>query len=274
MAKILLFLLATAMLFGKTTLKFSQKTIHFSNSKQKKDAQHLRTTLNYKNNIHQIVASYSNANVQTYQPPLHSNLHVNKYTVIYNNSYFKNQTCTLGYLYIDDNLAKEVDGGSIFTLGYRYKAVAFQQHISVYHHFSVLQSDIFYNRGFNFSTLKAVAIIGAKYIYLKNRKSNHFSANAKKDYLAPVLKFKLHYKKLQVQLGAVFGRRVFGVMNNALTVNHHAMEFYKTYIAGVAYRYNNLLLQLNYSYQEADELPLNNQGVKLNAAGISLGYSF
>ncbi len=74
--------------------------------------------------------------------------------------------------------------------------------------------------------------------------------------------------------GAFFGKRVFAVMNDGFRVQHHAMEFDKTYMIGVGKHFGDVDLTLKYVYQEATEIPINNDNVKVGNIILQLGYRF
>jgi hypothetical protein len=169
---------------------------------------------------------------------------------------------------------KQTDGGNIYGFGYCYGEFKMAQYISDYKYFNVYQSEASYTFKKQFSELKISATLVGKYIHLQNKESNDFSKNAKTDYFTPGLKLHAHYKGYHLGAGAFFGKRVFAVMNNGFKVQHHAMEFKKTYMFGIGRHFQWGDIHLKYVYQEASEIPIHNNGVEVNNIILQLGYHF
>ena len=105
-------------------------------------------------------------------------------------------------------------------------------------------------------------------------KDNSFSKNANNDYLTAGLKVHSHYKDYHFGMGAYFGKRVFSIMKDGFAIQHHAMEFDKTYMVGIGKDISDFVVSLKYVYQEATELPMQNNDVEVNNLIVSLKYNF
>ena len=67
---------------------------------------------------------------------------------------------------------------------------------------------------------------------------------------------------------------VFAVMHDGFKVQHHAMEFNETYMVGFGKHFGDVDLNLKYVYQNASEIPINNDNVKVQNVGLVLRYHF
>ena len=63
-------------------------------------------------------------------------------------------------------------------------------------------------------------------------------------------------------------------MTEGFGLQHHAMEFDRTYMAGIGKRFDDVELKVRYSYQRAKELPLNNSGVTIDAVSLKVKYFY
>ena len=270
----LLVLLLPLAVYAKTAVVFDAGAIDFTNSKQKKNGVYINSYFHLGTKKETISFLYSKTDTQTYQPPLPSNLHVNKLFLRYYNKPTPKTQLLFGIATVDDNLAKEVDDGVLYTIGVKYSNWDYKGYLSDYNRFKVYQSDIFYH--FNYPVLQAVfrAVLGAKYIHLDNKNSNSFSKNAKNSYTTAKIQCKLDYNGFSLLGGALFGKRVFSIMKDSYAWQHHAMEFYKTYMGSVATKGDRWHIALHYSYQKAKELPINNDNVTVENIGVAFMYRF
>jgi len=246
----------------------------FENSKKKNDGKRYGIVLSHKTENANYQLAYDKTDTNTFQPPLLSDLHVNKYYLKYTHKLDDKQFVSLSYATIDDNLMEAVDGGHIYGLGYKYGAFSLTQYVSDYDLFNVYQTDMEYMFKKRLGELFVSAKVLAKYIYLQDRESSAFSNNAKEDYLTPGFKLHAHYRSYHMGAGAYFGKRIFAVMNDGLKVQHHAMEFNKTYMIGLGKRINDLDISVKYVYQEATEIPIHNENVKVKNLIFQVGYRF
>jgi hypothetical protein len=169
---------------------------------------------------------------------------------------------------------KETDGGHIYGIGYRYGAWDLTQYLSDYRHFNVYQTDLKYTYKAVMGAWKTSAQIIGKYIRLQDRESNPFSRNAKEDYFTPGIKLHAHYGAYHCGAGAFFGKRIFGVMQEGFRVQHHAMEFEETYMAGIGRHFGPADVTLRYVYQKATEVPVHNEDVTVQNLMLQLRYRF
>ena len=270
-AVLLLFTLSYA---ESSTVTFSYENLNFDNSKKKDKGKRYGMVLSHKTDASLYQIAYERTNTDTFQPPLPEDLHVNKYYLKYTHMLENKQALHVSYATIDDNLMKETDGGHIYGLGYKYAAFGLTQYMSDYVHFNVYQTDLKYTFKKAFADLKTSTEFLGKYIHLQDRKSNPFSANAKENYFTPGVKFHAHYHDYHIGAGAFFGKRIFAVMQDGFRVQHHAMEFNETYMLGFGKHFGAADLTLRYIYQEATEIPIHNDNVKVQNIGLVLRYRF
>ncbi|MEA3434376.1 MAG: hypothetical protein U9R13_07305 [Campylobacterota bacterium] len=267
-------LLFTLSYAESTTVKFSYENLNFDNSKKKDRGDRYGMVLSHKTDAALYQIAYERTDTDTFQPPLRDDLHVNKYFLKYTHMLEDKQAFSASYATIDDNLMKETDGGHIYGLGYKYHAFTLTQYLSDYIHFNVYQTDLKYTFHKDFDGIETHTELIGKYIHLQDRESNAFSANAKEDYFTPGVKFHAHYNDYHLGAGAFFGKRVFAVMQNGFKVQHHAMEFNETYMIGFGKHFGAADLTLRYVYQEATEIPIHNENVKVQNVGLMLRYRF
>jgi len=266
--------LSTLSYAQSTILKITYENFNFENSKKKDNGERFRAAVNHKTdeNLYQFV--YENTHTDTFKPPLKKDLHVNKYFLKYTRKLDDKQSLSLSYITLDDNIMKEVDGGNIYGLGYKYGAFGLTQYLSDYDNFNVYQTDVKYTFKKSFDTIKTYTTILGKYIHLQDKNSNAFSRNAKNNYFTPGLKIHVHYDEYHLGAGAFFGKRAFAVMNDGFKLQDHAMEFNETYMLGAGKHFGDLDVSLKYVYQVATELPINNDNVKAKNVILQLGYRF
>ena len=250
------------------------ENLDFENSKKKDDGKRYGIILSHRTKTSTYQLAYSKTDTNTFQPPLKSDLHVKKYYLKYKHKLDDKQFVSLSYATIDDNLMEAVDGGNIYGFSYKHGAFALTQYVSDYDQFNVYQTDLEYMFKKRFREVSVSAKVLAKYIHLQDRESNDFSKNAKEDYLTPGFKLHAHYKSYHMGAGAYFGKRIFAVMNDGLKIQHHAMEFNKTYMIGVGKHFDDLDISVKYVYQEATEIPIHNENVKVENLILQVGYRF
>lgn len=267
-------LLCTLSHAENTTLKLNYENLDFEKSKKKDKGKRYGIFLSYEagKNLYQL--AYDKTNTNTYKPPLTEDLHVNKYYLKYSRKLDNKQSFSLSYATIDDNIMKETDGGNIYGLGYKHGALGLTQYLSDYENFNVYQTDLKYTFKKSFGELKTSATLLGTYIHLQDKESNAFSVNAKEDYFTLGLKLHAHYKDYHMGAGAYFGKRVFAVMNDGFNVQHHAMEFDETYMTGFGKQFDNVDVNLKYVYQDATEIPICNENVKVQNVILQLEYHF
>jgi len=251
----------------------------YTGSFQKKDADTygIGADLHYKKSEYKLLYEYSHAN--TKQPPLKTDLKNHKIFFRYAHNFTNNITLNFNYLSVlSDNIAI-TDGGDGYAAGLSYRVTKklltnFTQYYIAYKDFNTYQSDfrIDYKSKFNTLGIKISSI--SKYINIDEKHKNSFTKNAQKDYFTSGIKLHMHYNTYHCGAGAYFGKRAFAVMNDGFKIQHHAMEFDKTYAIGVGKTLSNFILRIQYIYQRATELPVKNDGVEIDTIRIILNYKF
>lgn len=270
-AALLLFTLSYA---KNSTVKLTYENFNFDNSMMKEKGKTYGIALGHQTDTALYQIAYEKSNTNTFKPPLPKDLNVNKYYLKYTHKLDDKQSFSVGYATIDDNLMKETDGGHIYGLGYRYAAFGLTQYLSDYAHFNVYQTDMKYTFKKQFGGAMVSATVFGKYIHLQDKNSNKSSKNANENYFTPGIKIHAHHHGYHVGAGALFGKRIFAVMNDGFKVQHHAMEFNKTYMVGLGKDFGDLDLHLKYVYQEATEVPMHNDNVEVKNIILQLGYHF
>ena len=113
-----------------------------------------------------------------------------------------------------------------------------------------------------------------KYIKLDEENVNSFTKNAEDDYLTSGLKLHLHYEGYHFGSAVYFGKRVFAIMDDGFKIQHHAMEFDRTYAFGIGKTISDVVIRFQYVYQRATELPINNKGVDIKNLRLIVNYKF
>jgi len=219
-------------------------------------------------------ALFEKSRIDTFQPPAPKDLQVAKIGLRYLHAFGKNGEAAVSFATIDDNLMKETDGGRIYGLAYRRGALRVAQYLSDYRRFKVWQTEAEYQTFAKTDDLKVGASVVMKYIHLSDRKSNPFSANARGDYLTPGFFGSFHTRGWHLKAGAFFGRRIFAVMQGGMKVQHHAMEFYRTWMVGIAKDLGPYGLSARYTCQKADEIPVRNDGVSVRSFTLAWSRRF
>ncbi|WP_304543391.1 hypothetical protein [Sulfurimonas microaerophilic] len=271
---LVVFFLSATLFAQNTTLKLTYDTFMFENSKKKERGSRYSTYLGYTKKVHDFKVMYEKTHTNTFQPPLDKDLIVHKYFAKYGYKLDNHNSFSFGYIYIDDNIMMEVDNGHIYSLGYQYNAFKITQYLSDYKNFNVYQTDMQYKLKKRFDNFSTNMIILGKYIYLDNKDSNPFTKNAQKEYFTAGIKLHAEYETFHFGAGALFGKRVFAVMDDGFRVQHHAMEINKTYMAGVTKDFNPFSLQAKYIYQRATEIPIQNENVLIKNIILQGTYRF
>jgi hypothetical protein len=243
-----------------TTYKAELQNLDFSNSTQKREGKRYNFAITQHIDRHKMSFYYSKTKTDTYKPPLPRDLDVDKYSFLYSYQLKENLSLKSSYITIDDNLVK-TDGGHIYGLGTRYKNINFMQFFSNYHEFDIYQSDLSVGFKQKLANLNTKTVFIAKYLNLKDHKSNPLSKNAQKDYLTIGINLHTFYRGYHGGVGAYFGKRVFAVMEEGLKVQHHGMEFESTYMLSIGKKMEKYNLGLKYIHMKATELPKLNEGV-------------
>ena len=255
---------------GESNIKLNYEVFNFTHSKKKDDGQRYGVEIDHETTEHHFQFYYEKTNTNT-TTMLPEDLKVNKYFMKYQYKFTETEHLLFSYMYINDNLMKETNGGNIYGLGYQKAGWGLTQYLSDYPHFDVYQTDLKYS--IKYQGVKWTAI--GKYIHLDNKDSNNFSKNAKNNYFTTGLKAHTHYKGYHFGAGVFIGKRIFAVMQEGFRVQHHAMEFKETYMCGVGHSLgDDLTVHLRYIHQKAKEVPINNDNVKVDTLSFDLVYKF
>jgi len=226
---------------------------------------------------HAIRFTYEYATANTKQPPLTKDLTNEKLFFQYKYNFIKKLYLHLNYLNVlDDNIAI-TSGGKGYGTGVEYNFTPLltsdvTQYIIKYDDFKTYQSDIRVNYTLHYKKIPITLSFIGKYIQLQDIHTNSFTKNAQKHYFTPGIKLHTHYKSYHFGAAAYFGKRAFAVMNDGFKIQHHAMEFTKTYALGIGKSFRRVVARVQYAYNEATELPINNPNVKIENIRLLFNY--
>jgi len=285
MKKIILLLTISTHLFGalSDTVHSSISTFYenkfFSNSKQKDkgDTYGVGIDIHYDNSAYKII--YENGYTNTIKPPLKENLKTDKLFLKYVYKFNDNIKMNLNYINIlNDNIAI-TSGGKAYGVGITNNfneklAVNFTQFYTDYKDFNVNQSDLRIDFKTKIDGLKLKISSITKYINIDEENLNHFTKNAKNNYLTSGIKLHSHYYGYHFGVGAYFGKRAFAIMDDGFKIQHHSMEFDRTYAVGVGKIIDKFVVRVQYIYQRATELPISNKNVELQVLKLTTNYKF
>ena len=250
---------------------------NFTNSKQKDYGNRATVHVKGSHEDKSLQIAYEKTITETYQPPLSENLNVDKIMAKYTQKVFDRDRYDLGFIMLRDNIVP-TDGGKVFYAGYYHQftpLVAVDGHL-YYGHYDIMktyQFDLALKLHKKFGALDT-RVIGMVKDIVVDECSDVFCANAEPNYLTAGIKAKLDYKGYFLHGAAFIGKRVFAVMMEGFQLQHHAMEFDRTYMVGVGKKFEDVELKVRYTYQRAKELPLNNSGVTIDAVSLRVKYLF
>ncbi len=279
--KIILLTLIAVLLSANNTIKLDTyyESFQVQNSKQKEDGYRVGFGGCYKDKGMHLKAIYEHTLTNTYQPPLQDNLNVDK--LFLRADYRINHSWSTNAHYINvlhDNIVPTAHSAS-YGLGATYHlnhhlALNFTQFYTDFQVLDVYQSDLKLDLKMHFESLHVKLSSITKAIHLDGYKDTVYSKNADQDYLTTGLKIHSHYKSYHFGAGVYFGKRVFAVMQDGFKLQHHAMEFNETYAIGLGKSFSTLVLRLQYVYQRATELPMENENVTMDNFRFLGSYSF
>ncbi len=251
---------------------------NFTNSKQKDYGN--RGTIHAKiiDDDMSFQIAYAKTITETYQPPMSENLNVDKVFMRFDQKVFTADRYDLGVIAVEDNIVP-TDDGKVFYGGYlhRFTPLIALEGDFYYGYYSIMktyQFDLALKLHKKFGKLDTKVIVVAKDIVV-DECSDAFCANAEPNYLTGGLKVKLDYDGYFVHGAAFVGKRVFAVMREGFGLQHHAMEFDRTWMVGLGKKFDDVELKLRYTYQRAIELPMNNSGVvTIDAITLKVKYLF
>ncbi len=219
--------------------------------------------------------AYEKTITETYKPP---NLNVDKLFVRYDQKVFTADRYNLGLIMVRDNLVP-TDGGKILYGGYlhRFTPLIALEGDFYYGHYDIMktyQFDAALKLHKKFGDLDTRINVVVRDIVVDECSGDKFCADAEPNYVTAGLKMKLDYEGYFLHGAGFVGKRVFAVMMEGFGLQHHAMEFDRTYMAGIGKRFKDVELKLRYTYQRATELPFDNSGVTIDALSLRVKYLF
>ncbi len=223
--------------------------------------------------------AYEKGFTDTIQPALDEDLRTDKLFLRY--SYRFDDTFTVNVNYINvlnDNIAI-TDGGAAYGAGLTYcfskqLSANLTQYYTDYDDFNVYQSDFRIDYKTKIEKIRIKLSSVTKYISIDEEKQNPFTKNAQNDYLTTAIELHSHYDTYHFGAVAYFGNRVFAVMNDGFKIQHHPLEFHKTFAVGVGKTIDDFIVRLQYIYQDATELPMNNEDVRVENVRLIVNYKF
>ena len=262
-----------------SSLQAYVENLNFDHSKQKIRGNVYGVGADMHYGTSEVRFAYEYGKTETKQPPLHDDLRVQKLFFLYKYAMSEQFALNLNYLSVlEDNIAI-TDGGDVYGVGVIYLptkqwGVNFTQYYSNYDDFDVYQSDLTLDYKRKFGALKTKLTFENFFIDIDEENPNVFTKNAKKSYFTTALKFHTHYESWHFGAAAFFGKRLFAVMNEGFKLQHHAMEFNRTYAVGIGKNIAKAVVRLQYIYQRATELPSLSENVKVENVRLILNYKF
>jgi len=280
---ILLFCFATLLWGTSETVHSSIVTYieskDFDNSVQKEDGKIYGFGADIHLDYSEYRFAYEHGDTNTKQPPLKEDLKTDKLFLKYSYDLQNDFRFNINYINIlNDNIAI-TDGGQTYGAGLSYKIKKninsnFTQYYTNYDDFNVYQSDFTLDYKMKINEVKIKLTSITKYINLDEKNLNGFTKNAENDYLTTGIKLHLHYEGYHFGTAAYFGKRVFAIMDDGFKIQHHAMEFDRTYAVGIGKNISDFVLRLQYIYSRAEELPVQNENVEISNIRVLLNYKF
>ena len=198
---------------------------------------------------------------------LPKDLKVNKYSLVY--QYIdKPYRLIFNFLYIDDNLVEEADNIKTIGVGLGYKHFEWKGYITKFKNFDTYQLDLkYYLLKKNFKAL----------IFIKNihiSKKTGISQKSQKNYTT--VGFFSHYFINDYHIGTnlILGKRLFTVLENGMNLEHHPLEFNYSFILKIGKKLKIGTLHIGYANSQAEELPFNNNEIKINKYFIDYSFKF
>lgn len=229
---------------NQSTLQYEY--LSFSGSMQKEDGNRWTLGLKHAEGVHRFNLAAEKTDTNTYQPPLKDNLDVTKLYFKYENKITQNDTVHAHFITIWDNMVP-TDNGNVYGLGNTHgfnpnTSVSLSGYYSDYADFDVYQLDLGVEVRHQIAGIETGVTLMSKSIFVDTC-SNAFCSNADRSYFSPGIKIKVQREGHFVHLAALFGKRVFAVLQDGMMVQHHAMEFTDTYMAGIGKRWKRMELK-------------------------------
>jgi len=249
----------------------------YTNSKQKIDGRVYGIGGDIHYNKSALRFAYEDGAATTKKPPMTKDLTNQKlflrYRYMLNNKlYFHLNYLSVLYDNIAITSGGKGYGGGVEYLYNKQLSSDFTQYYLKYSDFKSYQSDLKFEYKTTLRDLKMKLSLIGKYIKLQDIHPNSFTKNAKNHYFTTGVKLHAHYKSYHFGAAAYFGKRLFAVMNDGFKLQHHAMEFHETYAIGVGKSFGRFIARVQYAYNKATELPINNPDVKITNIRFILNY--
>jgi opacity protein-like surface antigen len=279
--KIIILSLMSLTLFANSSVNLESyyESFTVSNSKQKRDGYRVGMGADYRFENIAIKALYEHGQTHTFQPPLKEDLFVDKVYVKGEYAFNADFKAHLHYI----NVLKDTIVPTAYSVSYgaglsyaanKKLSISVTQFYTDYQIFDAYQSDLKLDLKMRFDDLKIKLSSLTKVIHLQGYENAVFSKNAQEDYLTSGLKLHAHYQAYHFGAGVYYGKRAFAVMNDGFKLQHHAMEFDRTYAVGFGRSFSDLILRFQYVYQRATELPFENDNVTFDNFRFIGNYRF
>lgn len=281
MKKLLLsFVFTATFVLAQNQITFMEAKKDFSNSKVKKDAKVSKLSFLHKSKDTKLSLGFSKDRVKRFHPVSKvsiDNLNARKYNVLYERTLNENLKAKASYIKVLDNIAA-TDQGKIYGLGLEYKLLKglktkFDYYRSDYETFDLSQYDLTLIKAFKVASLKGKLALSGKSIKIEGDNYANYVFKDK-DYFTTSAILVLNYNKYFFKTGTFLGKRVFSVLNNGQSVQHHAMQQDRTYLFSLGKRFKNFKIEGKYFYQNGKELPLNQDNVDTKIISIAFSYNF
>lgn len=268
-------LITSSVLFAQTDLRLSYVVTDFDNSKTRIDGTGYEVGLSHDFGVGIFGFRYEESAVD--RIGTNPTLEVQKVNLNYMHKISKELNAKLSYLSIDDNIAP-TDDGKIYGVGVGYSIadgfiLATDLYKSDYKQFDVRQVDITLAKNFMMGDIKSKAIVGVKKIDIDGDKYNAYIFKDK-DYTTFLVALSTNYNGYTANIGTMFGKRLFAILENGTKVQHHAVEQDKTYFLGFGKKFGSFDVMAKYSYQNGVELPENKKDVDTKTSSVTVTYKF
>ncbi len=254
----------------------------YNNSNQKEDAvvYGLGADLHFGNAEYKI--AYEEGKAKTKGPTYNKfgDLETSKLFFKFAYKFDKRFSANVNYISVlKDNIAITdggYSGGGGITYTFNKKlSFNFTEYFSDYDDFDVFQSDLRIDYKTRFDQVKVKFSSITKYITLHDDDvPDHFTKFAQDKYFTTGVQAHAHYKTYHLGGTAYFGKRAFAIMQDGFKLQHHAMEFDRTYAIGAGKSFYNFVFRLQYIYQRATELPTENEDVDVSTLRFITNYKF
>lgn len=280
-----LFAVETQAIKADASLYYEMK--EFSNSKQKSAGVVYGVGASIRDKADGFSFAYEHGKTSTIRSArLTEDLAVDKIFTKYTHNFNDSLGVNLHYIQVLHDNIVPTNKSAAYGLGVSYapmKAVhlSVTQYYADYQIFETYQSNLKIDYSSRFQALKyKITLIGMYIDIHKNPNKTttqfekQFIVNAKDNYTTVGAKLHFNYKSYRLGFGAFFGKRAFAIMSDGFKIQHHAMEFDRTYAVGIGKKMGDFMLSYQYVYQRAVEIPFKNENVEVSNNRIMLNYKF